>query len=117
MLQGANDIVERRDQRGDDPAMATVSSGRNAARKARYLRECQRTLYPEPLTLVSGRGAYVTDDAGRSYLDFFAGIAVLLVGHSHPKVNEAVHDQINTLTHTSTLYLTEPMLDLAERLV
>jgi len=97
--------------------MATVSAGRNAARKARYLMECQRTYYREPLTLVSGSGSYVTDDAGRRYLDFFAGIAVLLVGHSHPKVNAAVHDQIDKLTHTSTLYLTEPMLDLAERLV
>ncbi|HKW45303.1 MAG TPA: aspartate aminotransferase family protein, partial [Candidatus Eremiobacteraceae bacterium] len=97
--------------------MATVSEGRNASRKARYLMECQRTYYREPLTLVSGRGAYVTDDAGRNYLDFFAGIAVLLVGHSHPKVNAAVHEQIDALTHTSTLYLTEPMLDLAERIV
>src|ERR1022692_3005769 len=97
--------------------MATVSAGRNAARKARYLMECQRTYYRDPLTLVSGRGAYVTDDAGRKYLDFFAGIAVLLVGHSHPKVNAAVHEQIDALTHTSTLYLTEPMLDLAERIV
>jgi 4-aminobutyrate aminotransferase-like enzyme len=97
--------------------MATVSPGRNAARKARYLMDCQRTYYPDPLTLVSGSGAYVTDDAGRSYLDFFAGIAVLLVGHSHPAVNRAVHEQIDELTHTSTLYLNEPMLELAERIV
>src|SRR5215472_16931413 len=89
---------------------------RNAQRKAESLMDCQRTYYPEPLTLERGDGAYVTDAAGRSYLDFFAGIAVLLVGHGHPKVRAAIHDQVDKLEHTSTLYLNEPMLDLAERL-
>ena len=78
--------------------------------------DCAKTYYPEPLTLVSGDGAYVTDDEGRQYLDFFAGIAVVVVGHNHPKVKAAVHDQLDKLVHTSTLYLNEPMLDLAEKL-
>jgi 4-aminobutyrate aminotransferase-like enzyme len=95
--------------------MAKVTS-RGAARKAAYLMDCAKTYYPEPLTLVSGDGAYVTDDEGRRYLDFFAGIAVLVAGHNHPKVNAAVHDQVDKLVHTSTLYLNEPMLDLAEKL-
>ena len=76
---------------------------------------CQRTYYPKPLTLVKGEGAYVTDDEGRTYLDFFAGIAVLVVGHGHPEVRAAVHEQVDKLTHTSTLYLNEPLLDLAEK--
>ena len=95
--------------------MAKLTS-RNAARKAAYLMDCAKTYYPEPLTLVSGDGAYVTDDEGRRYLDFFAGIAVLVAGHNHPKVNAAVRDQLGKIVHTSTLYLNEPMLDLAEKL-
>ena len=95
--------------------MAKVTS-RNAARKAAYLMDCAKTYYPEPITLVSGDGAYVTDQEGRRYLDFFAGIAVLVAGHNHPKVNAAVHDQVDKIVHTSTLYLNEPMLDLAEKL-
>ncbi|MDQ2818291.1 MAG: aspartate aminotransferase family protein [Candidatus Eremiobacteraeota bacterium] len=79
--------------------------------------KCQRTYYAAPLTLVRGEGAYVHDDAGRRYLDFFAGIAVLIVGHGHPHVRAAVHDQVDRLTHTSTLYLNEPMLDLSEKIV
>jgi len=95
--------------------MAKVTS-RNAARKAAYLMDCAKTYYPEPITLVSGDGAYVTDDEGRRYLDFFAGIAVLVAGHNHPKVNASVRDQLDRIVHTSTLYLNEPMLDLAEKL-
>jgi 4-aminobutyrate aminotransferase / (S)-3-amino-2-methylpropionate transaminase / 5-aminovalerate transaminase len=95
--------------------MAKVSS-RNAARKSAYLMDCAKTYYPEPITLVSGDGAYVTDDEGRRYLDFFAGIAVLVAGHNHPTVNAAVRDQVDKIVHTSTLYLNEPMLDLAQKL-
>ncbi|MBV8365199.1 MAG: aspartate aminotransferase family protein [Candidatus Eremiobacteraeota bacterium] len=95
--------------------MAKTTS-RNAARKAAYLMDCATTYYPEPLTLVSGEGAYVTDEEGRRYLDFFAGIAVLVAGHNHPQVSAAVHDQAGKLVHTSTLYLNEPVLDLAEKL-
>ena len=95
--------------------MARTAS-RNAARKSAYLMDCAKTYYPEPLTLVSGDGAYVTDDEGRTYLDFFAGIAVLVAGHNHPKVKAALHDQVDKLVHTSTLYLNEPVLDLAEKL-
>src|ERR1700674_797069 len=97
--------------------MARATTNRNAARKSTHLMACAKTYYSEPLTLVQGDGAYVVDDEGRRYLDFFAGIAVLVVGHNHPKVRAAVHDQVDTLAHTSTLYLNEPMLDLAEKLV
>ncbi|MBC5805586.1 MAG: aspartate aminotransferase family protein [Candidatus Eremiobacter antarcticus] len=77
---------------------------------------CQRTYYPEPLTLVSGDGVYVTDDAGRRYLDFFAGIAVLIIGHGNPKVRAALHEQVDKIVHTSTLYLNEPVISLADRI-
>ncbi|OBH16821.1 acetylornithine transaminase [Mycolicibacter sinensis] len=70
-----------------------------------------------PLALVSGEGAVVTDESGKSYLDLLGGIAVNVLGHRHPAVIEAVTAQLNTLGHTSNLYATEPGIALAEALV
>ena len=70
-----------------------------------------------PLALVSGDGAVVTDADGKTYLDLLAGIAVNVLGHRHPAIIDAVAQQLNTLGHTSNLYLTEPGIALAEELV
>ena len=70
-----------------------------------------------PLALVRGNGAEVWDEDGRRYLDLLGGIAVNALGHAHPAVVEAVTRQISTLGHTSNLYITEPPLALAERLL
>jgi acetylornithine/N-succinyldiaminopimelate aminotransferase len=70
-----------------------------------------------PLTLVRGKGAEVWDADGRRYLDLLGGIAVNALGHAHPAVIEAVTKQISTLGHTSNLYITEPPVALAERLI
>ncbi|MDQ6826608.1 MAG: aspartate aminotransferase family protein [Candidatus Eremiobacteraeota bacterium] len=56
------------------------------------------------------------DSNGRDYLDGFAGIATLTLGHNHPEVTRAVADQAGKLVHTSTLYDNEPLLDLVELL-
>ncbi|MDN5857573.1 MAG: acetylornithine transaminase [Pseudonocardia sp.] len=70
-----------------------------------------------PITLVRGQGAEVWDSAGRRYLDLLGGIAVNALGHAHPAVIEAVTAQLSTLGHTSNLYITEPPVELAERLL
>ena len=70
----------------------------------------------QPVAFVRGAGTTLWDVDGKEYLDFVAGIAVVSVGHSHPKVVEAVREQIGTLTHVSNLYYTEPQVLLAERL-
>ncbi|MCH6170482.1 acetylornithine transaminase [Pseudonocardia alaniniphila] len=69
-----------------------------------------------PLSLVRGAGAEVWDADGRRYLDLVGGIAVNSLGHAHPAVVEAVTTQLSTLGHTSNLYITEPGLELAEKL-
>jgi len=76
-----------------------------------------QTYARQPITLVSGHGCWVTDDAGREYLDLVAGIAVDVLGHAHPAVAEAVARQAATLVHVSNLYYTLPQLELAEALV
>ena len=58
-----------------------------------------------PIELASGRGAVVTDAAGRSHIDMLAGIAVNALGHAHPAVIDAVTRQISSLGHVSNLSL------------
>jgi 4-aminobutyrate aminotransferase-like enzyme len=72
-----------------------------------YLFPCETRLYEEPVVLVRGAGAWVTDAEGRDYLDLFSGILTTSVGHCNSEVVERVQLQLATLGHTSTLYLTE----------
>ncbi|QTT72949.1 acetylornithine transaminase [Streptomyces mobaraensis NBRC 13819 = DSM 40847] len=67
--------------------------------------------------LVRGEGSTVWDADGKAYLDFVGGIAVNALGHAHPAVVRAVSDQIATLGHVSNLYVAEPPVALAERLL
>ncbi|MEU3298399.1 MULTISPECIES: acetylornithine transaminase [unclassified Streptomyces] len=69
------------------------------------------------LSLVRGEGAKVWDADGTEYLDFVGGIAVNALGHAHPAVVEAVSRQIATLGHVSNLFIAEPPVALAERLL
>ncbi|GAA1269499.1 acetylornithine transaminase [Saccharothrix xinjiangensis] len=69
------------------------------------------------LALVRGEGAHVWDADGNRYLDLLTGIAVNALGHAHPAVVAAVTRQISTIGHTSNLYINEPALRLAERLL
>ena len=80
----------------------------------RYLMQVGRRL---PVTFVRGQGCLVYDDSGKEYLDLVAGIAVNLLGHSHPDVVAAVSAQAGRLIHTSNLYFTQPQVELAQRLV
>lgn len=73
--------------------------------------------YSPSVTLVRGQGCKVWDADGMVYLDFTAGIAVQNVGHAHPRVVQAVSDQMTTLNHCSNLYYTANQALLAQRLV
>jgi len=63
-----------------------------------------------------GRGCLLWDVEGREYLDLIAGIAVLNLGHSHPRVVEAIREQASSLMHTSNLYHIENQVALGEKL-
>ena len=68
------------------------------------------------VTFVEGNGAWLTDAEGKRYLDLFAGIAVVGLGHRHPAPLAAAHAQLDRLWHVSNLYWTEPMQELAGKL-
>ena len=72
--------------------------------------------YDEPIELVRGEGRFVWDANGTRYLDFFGGILTTISGHAVPEVVEALREQAGKMLHTSTLYLSAPMVELAERL-
>ncbi len=72
--------------------------------------------YAPSVTLVRGSGSRVWDADGMAYIDFTAGIAVQSVGHAHPKVVEAVSNQVATLNHCSNLFYNVNQALLAQRL-
>jgi alanine-glyoxylate transaminase / (R)-3-amino-2-methylpropionate-pyruvate transaminase len=61
--------------------------------------------YQRPMMIVEGKGQYLFDESGRRYLDGFAGIATVSVGHCHPDVVAAANLQNETLQHATTIYL------------
>ena len=69
-----------------------------------------------PVEFVRGEGARLWDAEGNEYLDFLCGISVTNLGHCHPRVVEAVREQVGRLMHVSNLFYTEPAMRLAERL-
>jgi predicted acetylornithine/succinylornithine family transaminase len=87
-----------------------------AATRALEERYLMRTYKRAPVDFVRGEGPLLWDADGKRYLDFLSGISVCSVGHCHPEVLKAVHEQSHRLMHTSNLFYTEPMARLAERL-
>ncbi|GDX40326.1 acetylornithine aminotransferase [Armatimonadota bacterium] len=70
----------------------------------------------QPVVFVRGEGARLWDSEGKEYLDFLAGIAVVGVGHCHPKVADAIAKQAHTLMHVSNLYHNPHQARLAQKL-
>ncbi|MBZ6528128.1 aspartate aminotransferase family protein [Aerococcaceae bacterium DSM 111021] len=66
--------------------------------------------------MVSGKGTYLTDIDGKTYLDFISGIAVNSLGHANEKLNQAITDQGHELIHTSNLFWNTPSIEAAEKL-
>jgi predicted acetylornithine/succinylornithine family transaminase len=79
--------------------------------------QCIMSTYArQPVLFVRGCGARLWDVGGRDYIDFLGGIAVDAVGHCHPRVVQAVQQQITQLIHVSNLFYTEPQFRLAQKL-
>jgi acetylornithine/N-succinyldiaminopimelate aminotransferase len=74
------------------------------------------TYPPPPVTFVRGEGSYLFDGDGRRYLDCLSGLAVTSLGHAHPAVAAALHDQASTLLHVSNLFGSEPGPEVARTL-
>src|SRR4051794_3005238 len=73
--------------------------------------------YERPMELVRGEGVKVWDSEGNEYLDFFGGIVTTISGHAIPEITEAIKSQADKIVHSSTLYLIENQVRLAEKLI
>ena len=73
--------------------------------------------YERPLELERGEGFRVWDSEGNEYLDFFGGIVTAISGHNVPEITEAIKGQVDKILHTSTLYLIQNQVKLAEKLI
>ena len=84
--------------------------------KSAYLIPCVYHFYREPMVLERGAGCRLYDTSGKSYLDCYSGVGVTNCGHGQATIVARGAAQLRRLQHTTTIYLTEPMLLLAEAL-
>ena len=92
---GANDVIEK---------------------KKDFLFPCSHHFYKTPPQIVKGKMQYLFDSEGKKYLDFYAGVSVMNCGHSNDTILDATIKQMRDLQHTTTIYLTEPIVNLAEKM-
>ncbi len=81
-----------------------------------HMNHLMNTYARMPVDFVSGKGAYLEDSEGNTYLDGLTGIAVCGLGHAHPEIATAIAKQAATLVHTSNLYQIPLQTRLADRL-
>jgi acetylornithine/N-succinyldiaminopimelate aminotransferase len=94
-----------------------VTSSESDALRQRFEAAMMPNYGTPPLALARGEGCRVWDADGNEYLDLIAGIAVSALGHAHPAIVDAVTTQVGQLAHTSNLFVHEPGVKLAERLL
>ncbi|MBE6024644.1 MAG: aspartate aminotransferase family protein [Cellulosilyticum sp.] len=70
-----------------------------------------------PVVLDHGDGVYLYDENGKKYLDMYAGIAVNALGYNHPKLTEALQEQVGKMLHVSNYYYTKELVGAAQLLV
>lgn len=85
-------------------------------KKKEFLFPCSHHFYKAPPQIVKGEMQYLYDSKGKSYLDFFAGVSVMNCGHCNPEILEETIGQMKILQHTTSIYLTESIVNLAEKL-
>src|SRR5580693_331600 len=100
---------------GTKPQINTAKSDEVIRRHREYLWPSVTNFYQHPLVADRAHMQHVWDLDGRKYLDFFGGILTISVGHTNPKVTSKIKAQVDRLQHTSTLYPTEAIVALAEK--
>ncbi len=107
-------IMDTNSFRSENASALDAESRRLIERRAKLLGESYRLFYRKPVHLVRGKGQYLWDAQGNKYLDMYNNVAS--VGHCHPAVIKAVHEQMKLL-NTHTRYLHERILDYTEALL
>ena len=85
-------------------------------KKKKFIMPCLGHFYFEPPQFVRGEMQYLFDDAGKKYLDMYAGVSVINCGHCNPYITKKICEQVQKLQHVCNIYLTENFVNLAEKL-
>ncbi len=93
------------------------SAANTLTRRKQYLTPALLTYYKEPMMVVEGHMQWLFDESGRRYLDCLGGIVTVSVGHCHPHVTAAMVEQVQTLVHSTTIYLHPNVARLGERII
>jgi len=101
---------------GTTSGTSDPSSDQVITTQREHVFDCVTQYYARPLVLEEGEGVWVRDADGREYLDYFGGILTTSLGHCHPRLVEAVREQVGRLGHTSSLYVTRPQTEAARKL-
>jgi 4-aminobutyrate aminotransferase-like enzyme len=86
------------------------------AKRKEYFFPATSCFYKSPPQITEGFMQYLFDHTNKKYVDFYAGVSVMNCGHSNPDIIKDTIEQLSKVQHTTTLYLTQPMVQLAERL-
>jgi len=80
--------------------------------------QAQTSPHPLALEISHANGSYVYDKNGKEYLDFIAGVSANTLGHNHPKISQAIKDQVDKYTHVMVYgeFIQQPQLDLTKLL-
>jgi alanine-glyoxylate transaminase/(R)-3-amino-2-methylpropionate-pyruvate transaminase len=93
-----------------------LSAAESAALRAKHVLPLPNPMFAKPIQIVDGKMQHLYDENGKEYLDGFAGVATVQIGHSHPRFVKALKDQIDRLQHAPPLYLHPAIGLLAKRL-
>lgn len=86
------------------------------AKRKEYFFPATSCFFKNPPQIVGGSMQYLYDQNNKRYTDFYGGVSVINCGHSNPEILKDTLKQLSKLQHTTTLYLTQPMVELAEKL-
>ncbi|MDP3542548.1 MAG: aspartate aminotransferase family protein [Elusimicrobiota bacterium] len=97
-------------------AKATASTADVAALRAAHLMPLPGPMFAKPVQIITGKMQFLYDENGKEYLDGFAGVATVSIGHSHPHFVSKLKAQIDELQHEPPLYLHPAVGAFAKRL-
>jgi 4-aminobutyrate aminotransferase-like enzyme len=88
------------------------------SQREKYVFPTKVPYYKDPIHLTKASGSYVWDADGKRYLDVIGGIVSISAGHNHPRIKAKMLEMINSdaIQHTTYLYLSEHMAELAEKI-
>ena len=94
----------------------SASTAEVAAERAAHLMPLPGPMFAKPIQIIEGKMQFLYDENGKEYLDGFAGVATVSVGHSHPHFVNKLKTQIDKLQHEPPLYLHPAVGAFAKRL-